>query len=116
MRRAEVPGETSPPTWHDAKLDFAKDMSYADYLDLSRILSAQHPLSPDRNELLFIIQHQVSELWMRLMLHEIEGASRGDPGRPTCRRLQGAARFTRIMEQLVNAWSVLATMTPSNTA
>jgi tryptophan 2,3-dioxygenase len=101
------------PTWHDAKLDFAKDMSYADYLDLGRILSAQHPLSPDRNELLFIIQHQVSELWMRLMLHEIEGAVAAIRADRLPQAFKATARITRIMEQLVNAWSVLATMTPS---
>ncbi|HRH89511.1 MAG TPA: tryptophan 2,3-dioxygenase family protein, partial [Rubrivivax sp.] len=58
---------------HDegAKLDFARDMSYGDYLHLDQVLSAQHPLSPDHNEMLFIVQHQTSELWMKLMLHEL---------------------------------------------
>ena len=59
---------------HDAKLDFSKDMSYGDYLHLDQVLSAQHPLSPDHNEMLFIVQHQTSELWMKLMLHELEAA------------------------------------------
>lgn len=99
--------------WHEAKLDFAKDMSYADYLDLDRILSAQHPLSPDRNELLFIIQHQVSELWMRLVLHEIDGAIEAIRADQLPQSFKMLARVSRIMEQLVNAWSVLATMTPS---
>lgn len=106
--------ETSPPAdWHDAKLDFRRDMSYADYLDLDRLLAAQHPLSPDPNELLFIVQHQVSELWMRLMLHEIDGAVAAlrDDRLPQC--FKALARITRIMEQLVSAWTVLATMTPS---
>lgn len=100
-------------TWHDAKLDFRKDMSYADYLDLDRILAAQHPLSTDPNELLFIIQHQVSELWMRLMLHEIEGAITALREDHLPQSFKALARVSRIMEQLVNAWSVLATMTPS---
>ena len=54
---------------HDekAKLDFSQDMSYGDYLQLDAILGAQKPLSPDHNEMLFIIQHQTSELWMKLM-------------------------------------------------
>ena len=105
--------DAAKPDWHEAKLDFRTTMSYADYLDLDRILAAQHPLSPDRNELLFIIQHQVSELWMRLMLHEIEGAIAAlrDDHLPQC--FKALARVSRIMEQLVNAWSVLATMTPS---
>ena len=101
------------PAWHEAKLDFARDMSYADYLDLDRILAAQHPLSPDRNELLFIVQHQVSELWMKLMLHEIEGAMEALRDDHLPQAFKALARVSRIMEQLVNAWSVLATMTPS---
>ena len=112
-----APGEGTPkegsPEWHAAKLDFAKDMSYADYLDLDRILAAQHPLSPDRNEPLFIIQHQVSELWMKLMLHEIEGALAALKADQLPQSFKMLARVSRIMEQLVNAWSVLATMTPS---
>ena len=49
-------------------------MSYGDYLQLDAILSAQHPRSPDHNEMLFIVQHQTSELWMKLMLHELRAA------------------------------------------
>jgi tryptophan 2,3-dioxygenase len=88
-------------------------MSYGDYLRLDRILDAQATLSPDRNELLFIIQHQTSELWMKLMLHELSGAIEGlraDQLPPVFKML---ARVSRIMEQLVQAWNVLATMTPS---
>jgi tryptophan 2,3-dioxygenase len=88
-------------------------MSYSHYLRLDRVLGAQRPLSPDRNELLFIIQHQTSELWMKLMLHELNGAIEGlrsDQLPPVFKML---ARVSRIMEQLVQAWSVLATMTPS---
>ena len=103
----------SPPGWHDAKVDFRKDMSYADYLDLDRLLAAQHPLSQDPNELLFIVQHQVSELWMRLMLHEIDGALAALRADHLPQSFKALARVSRIMEQLVNAWSVLATMTPS---
>ena len=105
--------EVRAAEWHDAKLDFRRDMSYADYLDLDRILAAQHPLSEDRNELLFIIQHQVSELWMRLMLHEIDGAIAAIREDHLPQGFKALARVSRIMEQLVNAWSVLATMTPS---
>lgn len=99
--------------WHDAQLDFSNDMSYGDYLDLKRILSAQHPLSEDHNELLFIIQHQTSELWMKLMLHELRAAReqlrQGDLP-PAFKML---ARVSRIFDQMVHAWAVLATMTPS---
>jgi len=89
------------------------DPRYGDYLALDAILSAQHPRSSDPNELLFIIQHQTSELWMKLALHELRAARdaiRADDLPPAFKML---ARVSRIMEQLVHAWSVLATMTPS---
>ncbi|MFN3496582.1 MAG: tryptophan 2,3-dioxygenase family protein, partial [Hydrogenophaga sp.] len=57
-----------------AQLDFSRDMSYGDYLQLDAILGAQKPLSPAHDEMLFIIQHQTSELWMKLMLHELKAA------------------------------------------
>ena len=60
-----------PASWHGAQLDFSNSMSYGDYLGLEQILTAQHPLSPNHNEMLFIIQHQTSELWIKLMLHEL---------------------------------------------
>ncbi len=58
------------PNASEGKLDFSQSMSYSDYLHLDDILNAQKPLSPDHNEMLFIVQHQTSELWMKLMLHE----------------------------------------------
>lgn len=99
--------------WHDAKLDFSDDMSYGDYLDLKRILSAQHPLSEDHNELLFIIQHQTSELWMKLMLHELRAAREQLKQGELPPAFKMLARVSRIFDQLVHAWTVLATMTPS---
>jgi tryptophan 2,3-dioxygenase len=98
--------------WHGAKLDFKESMSYGDYLGLDQILTAQHPLSPNHNELLFIIQHQTSELWIKLMLHELQAVReqiRKDELPPAFKML---ARVARIMDQLVHAWDVLATMTP----
>jgi tryptophan 2,3-dioxygenase len=98
---------------HGAQTDFAQRMSYGDYLQLDAILNAQKPLSPDHNEMLFIVQHQTSELWMKLMLHELHGAiaavARDDLGAA----FKMLARVSKIMEQLVHAWDVLATMTPS---
>ena len=97
---------------HGAQLDFSADMSYGDYLHLDAVLGAQHPLSPDHNEMLFIVQHQTSELWMKLMLHELRaaiGAIATDRMAPAFKML---ARVSKIMEQLVHAWDVLATMTP----
>ena len=95
-----------------AQLDFSESMSYGDYLHLDEILGAQKPRSPDHNELLFIVQHQTSELWMKLMLHELSAAiqcvARDDLGSA----FKMLARVSKIMEQLVHAWDVLATMTP----
>ena len=95
-----------------AQLDFSQSMSYGDYLQLDAILSAQKPLSPAHDEMLFIVQHQTSELWMKLMLHELRAAIghiAGDAVQPAFKML---ARVSKIMEQLVHAWDVLATMTP----
>ena len=99
---------------HDekAKLDFSRDMSYGDYLQLDAILSAQKPLSPDHNEMLFIIQHQTSELWMKLMLHELRAAMACVAHDELGTAFKMLARVSKIMEQLVHAWDVLATMTP----
>ena len=97
-----------------AQLDFSKDMSYGDYLHLDEILNAQHPLSPAHDEMLFIVQHQTSELWMKLMLHELRAAIAaiaGDTG-TKADAFKMLARVSRIMEQLVSAWTVLSTMTP----
>ena len=104
--------EVTPEHPHGAQLDFSADMSYGDYLRLDEVLSAQHPLSPHHDEMLFIVQHQTSELWMKLMLHELRAAIAAlaaDELQPAFKML---ARVSRIMEQLVHAWDVLATMTP----
>jgi len=95
-----------------AQLDFKEDMSYGDYLHLDQVLTAQHPLSPDHNEMLFIVQHQTSELWMKLMLHELRAAVAAIASDELGTAFKMLARVSRIMEQLVHAWDVLATMTP----
>ena len=95
-----------------AQLDFSQSMSYSDYLHLDAILAAQQPLSPDHNEMLFIIQHQTSELWMKLMLHELRAAIRCIAADELGSAFKMLARVSKIMEQLVHAWDVLATMTP----
>jgi len=98
--------------WHGAQMDFSRSMSYGDYLGLDRILSAQHPLSPDHNEMLFIVQHQTSELWIKLMLHELQAVRRQIRANDLPPAFKMLARVARIMDQLVHAWDVLATMTP----
>jgi tryptophan 2,3-dioxygenase len=96
-----------------ARTDYAGTMSYGDYLQLDAILQAQHPRSPDPNELLFIVQHQTSELWMKLALHELRAARGAIAAGDLPPAFKMLARVSRVMEQLVHAWDVLATMTPS---
>jgi len=96
----------------EAQLDFSADMSYGDYLHLDAVLSAQHPLSPGHDEMLFIVQHQTSELWMKLMLHELHAAMAHVAADELHAAFKELARVSKIMEQLVHAWDVLATMTP----
>ena len=103
----------SEERFEGAPLDPGGTMTYGDYLDLDRVLGAQHTRSGDHNEMLFIVQHQTSELWMKLMLHELRAARarlRADELAPAFKML---ARVSRIMEQLVHAWDVLGTLTPS---
>jgi tryptophan 2,3-dioxygenase len=104
----------STPTHFDgARLDFAGAMAYGDYLRLDQLLEAQHPLSGDHNEMLFIVQHQTSELWMKLALHELLAARaqvRSGELQPAFKML---ARVARIMAQLNQSWDVLATLTPA---
>ena len=95
-----------------AQLDFSQSMSYGDYLQLDAILSAQKPLSPAHDEMLFIVQHQTSELWMKLMLHELQAAMAHIANNELQMAFKMLARVSKIMEQLVHAWDVLATMTP----
>ena len=105
--------EPFDPVDDGAETSFDGRMSYADYLDLDRVLGAQHPLSGAHDELLFIVQHQTSELWMRLAVHELfhaRGAIAGDRLHPAFKML---TRVSRIFEQLNGAWNVLRTMTPS---
>jgi tryptophan 2,3-dioxygenase len=104
--------EQKKAEWHGAKMDFKESMSYGDYLGLNQILTAQHPLSPNHNEMLFIIQHQTSELWIKLMLHELQAVREQIRNSELPPAFKMLARVARIMDQLVHAWDVLATMTP----
>ena len=110
-KRKEPIAEAAPAS--GAHTDFSGEMSYGDYLHLDRLLAAQHPLSKNHNELLFIIQHQTTKLWMKLVIHELEAAiahMRRDDLPPAFKML---ARVSRIMAQLIQAWDVLSTLTPS---
>ncbi|WP_235961184.1 tryptophan 2,3-dioxygenase [Falsiroseomonas selenitidurans] len=95
-----------------AETDFSRKMSYADYLGLDRLLAAQNPRSGQHDEMLFIVIHQVQELWLKLMAHELDLAMahlRADDLAPAFKAM---ARISRIQRQLVEAWDVLTTLTP----
>ncbi|MDR4533779.1 tryptophan 2,3-dioxygenase [Glutamicibacter sp. PS] len=96
------------------RTDFHDTMSYGSYLDLERVLSAQHPVSqPEHHdEMLFIIQHQTSELWLKLMLHELVEARRLITVDELGKALKCLARVKHIQKTLTEQWSVLATLTP----
>ena len=101
------------PATEGARTDLRGAMTYGDYLHIDTLLSAQAPQSSAHDELLFIIQHQTSELWMKLAIHELRAASRQiatDDLRPAFKML---SRISRIFEQLNSAWDVLRSMTPS---
>ena len=102
------------PSQDGAQMSFDGRMSYGDYLQIDKILNAQTPLSDAHDEMLFIIQHQTSELWMRLAIHELNAARaalQGPDMRPAFKML---TRVSRIFDQLNGAWDVLRTMTPSD--
>ena len=92
--------------------DLGASLSYGEYLQLDKLLAAQRPLSSEHNEMVFILVHQVSELWMRLMLHELTAALecvRRDDLDPALKML---ARISRTQTQLLTVWDVLSTLTP----
>ena len=92
--------------------DLGSSLSYGEYLQLEKLLAAQQPLSSQHNEMVFILVHQVSELWMRLMLHELTAALeciRRDDLDPALKML---ARISRTQTQLLTVWDVLSTLTP----
>ncbi|XBQ15752.1 MAG: tryptophan 2,3-dioxygenase family protein [Oceanicaulis sp.] len=89
-------------------------LSYGSYLRLDQVLSAQVPLTGEHDEMLFLVIHQASELWLKLCLHELDAAIadlKADRTRPAMKNL---ARIARIQEQLTQSWAVLATMTPAD--
>lgn len=109
-------GRLEPRPAHEgAHVDFSSgEMSYGDYLALDQLLAAQRPRSGQHDEMLFIIQHQTTELWLKLIRHELGAARdriRADELQPAFKML---ARVGRIMTQLIQAWDVLATLTPSD--
>ena len=102
------------PIEESVRTDLTGAMSYGRYLDLERLLAAQHPVSdPEHHdELLFIVQHQTSELWLKLVLHELRAACRYLAGDGLAPALKCLARVKNVQRTLVEQWSVLATLTP----
>ncbi len=92
--------------------DLKDRMSYGDYLHLDKVLSAQHPLSDQHDEMLFIIIHQASELWLKLAGHEVEAAIRNVEEHDFRHAFKVIARVKLILTQLTQSWSILSTMTP----
>lgn len=93
--------------------DFKEKMTYSDYLGLDTLLSSQHPLSDHHDEMLFITVHHVSELWMKLILHEVESAIEDIQNNHLSSSFKKLARVSQVQNQLKNVWDVLATLTPS---
>lgn len=94
-------------------MDFSKEMSYGDYLQLESILSAQRRMSDHHDEMLFIIIHQTSELWMKLILHELQAAISCIWEKNLDPVFKMLSRVSRIQQQLIQSWDVLSTLTPS---
>lgn len=93
--------------------DFSEDMTYGEYLNLDNLLSSQKRLSGHHDEMLFIIIHQVSELWMKLILHELTSAIQAIQADKMQAAFKMLARVTKIQTQIIQAWDVLSTLTPA---
>ena len=93
--------------------NFVQDMTYGDYLKLDTILASQNTLSTHHDEMLFIIIHQVNELWMKLILHELTSAIQAIQEDHLQTAFKMLARVTKIQSQLIQAWDVLSTLTPA---
>ncbi|GGJ57797.1 tryptophan 2,3-dioxygenase [Anoxybacillus voinovskiensis] len=93
--------------------DFLNKMTYGDYLQLDALLSSQKRLSDHHDEMLFIIIHQVSELWMKLILHELRAAIEAIERNDMDPAFKMLARVSKIQSQIIHAWDVLSTLTPS---
>jgi tryptophan 2,3-dioxygenase len=100
----------TPPTPHT---DFSQSMSYGDYLRLDELLAQQKPVSDAHDEMMFIVIHQASELWMKLIVHELTAACAAIRGDALGQAFKMSARVSKIQNQMIQSWDVLATMTPA---
>ena len=108
----------APPSRRDpaseAHVDFSAAMSYGDYLRLGQLLDCQQPVSDQHDEMLFIVIHQATELWMKLVLHELRAATAHLRADNLKASFKGMARVSRIQAQLIQSWDVLSTLTPAD--
>lgn len=105
--------ERRDPTEASIHTDFKNNMTYGEYLSLDKILAGQNRLSDHHDEMLFIIIHQVSELWMKLILHELKGAIEAIENDELSTAFKMLARVSKTQTQIIQAWDVLSTLTPS---
>lgn len=106
-------GENATSSEKQIHTDFTNNMTYGEYLNLDKILSAQNRLSGHHDEMLFIVIHQVSELWMKLILHETQAAIASIEKDELATAQKRLARVSKTQSQIIQAWDVLSTMTPS---
>lgn len=109
-KHQDVNATTSEKSIHT---DFTNNMTYGEYLQLDKILSAQNRLSGHHDEMLFIVIHQVSELWMKLILHEMGAAIHSIENNDLSTAQKRLSRVSKTQSQIIQAWDVLSTMTPS---
>jgi tryptophan 2,3-dioxygenase len=110
MSNEEQNATTSESTIHT---DFSNNMTYSEYLQLDKILSAQNRMTGHHDEMLFIIIHQVTELWMKLILHEVQAAISCIKNSDLASAQKKLARVSKTQSQIIQAWDVLSTLTPS---
>ncbi|MFP3388232.1 tryptophan 2,3-dioxygenase [Brevibacillus sp. SIMBA_040] len=110
----ENKGESTSALEKDIHTDFQKEMTYGDYLQLDKILSSQVLQSTHHDEMLFIIIHQVSELWMKQIRHELTAALESIRNQELEPAFKMFSRVSRIQQQLIKSWDVLSTLTPAD--
>lgn len=110
----ENKGESTSALEKDIHTDFKKEMTYGDYLQLDKILSSQVMQSTHHDEMLFIIIHQVSELWMKQIRHELGAAMESIRNQELEPAFKMFSRVSRIQQQLIKSWDVLSTLTPAD--
>lgn len=112
-----MPRNSEPPvsvdlTGEAVHWDLAAEMSYGEYLALDRLLACQTPLTRHHDEVLFIVMHQASELWIKLCLHEVSAAIRQIRSGELGPAFKMIARVARVQVNLIQSWEILSTMTP----